>query len=105
MTRDVNTAGPIDGDFVFPSGKTTQRSTNRFGLPGSFREAPNIPSRIPHITRRGRWHLTVQPSQVHLSHSGGRPYLIKIWFCTSQISTNPLKQAKQIWASEERARE
>lgn len=32
-------------------------------------------------------------------------YLIKIWFCKSQISTNPLKHAKQIWALEESARE
>lgn len=32
-------------------------------------------------------------------------YLIKIWFCKSQISTNPLKQATQIWALEDSARE
>lgn len=41
--------------------------------------------------------LTMKPSP--------RSYLIKIWFCKSQISTNPLKQAKQIWALEEMARE
>lgn len=41
----------------------------------------------------------------HLSSAGERSYLIKIWFCTSQISTNPLKEAKQMWASEERAKE
>lgn len=34
--------------------------------------------------------------QGHLSGSGKRSYLIKIWFCKSQISTNPLKPARQM---------
>lgn len=77
--------------------------------PGSPQESPDLfPTRV-HLVLLHRRARDVQKGTQAFPKTALQPspgsYLIKIWFCKSQISTNPLKQAKQSWALEESARE